>query len=80
MFWWVYAMLLVCSFINWGNLATLHNLNYKKADDYNFLKTFQFNDEILQEKFPKEYVPQHQYDENASFLSKIGYYEFLNNK
>ena len=80
MFWWVYAMLLVCSFINWGNLATLHNLNYKKADDYNFLKTFQFNDEILQEKFPKEYVPQHQYYENASFLSKIGYYESLNKK
>jgi hypothetical protein len=76
MVWWVYGLVLVCSFINWGNLATMHNLHYKKGNSYDFLRTLDFNDEILKEKFPNDYHPKY-YDENASFLSKTGYYESL---
>lgn len=51
MIWYFYGTVLVCSFINWGGIATRYNLDAGKGT-YDFLSTFNFNDEILRQKFP----------------------------
>lgn len=54
MIWYFYATVLVCSFINWGSLATSYNIK-KGINDYRFLSTFKYNDKILMTKFPVKY-------------------------
>ena len=81
MFWYVYGTILVCSFINWGNIATVYNIKNEKAD-FKFLYSLNYNDKILQEKFPKEMAERANYEKELNdkkpFLSKILYYETLN--
>ena len=46
MFWYVYGTILVCSFINWGNIATVYNIKNEKAD-FKFLYSLNYNEKIL---------------------------------
>ena len=80
MFWYFYGTILVCSFINWGGLATHYNIKNHKGS-YPFLETLNFNDQILKENFPNEEAKYNDYEpqvnEKSTFLSKILYYEML---
>jgi hypothetical protein len=80
MVWYFYGTILVCSFINWGNIATVYNIKNEKAD-FKFLYSLNYNDKILQEKFPKEMSERSNYEkelnDKKTFLSKILYYETL---
>ena len=80
MLWAFYGMLLACSVINWGNLATRYNLANKKGN-FDYFKTLNFNDDILKEVDPNfEKYETYEYfseTEDSSFLSKSIYYETL---
>ena len=78
MIWYFYGTILVCSFINWGNLATKYNI-YAKKGNYRFLSTLNFNDKTLKQNFPKESNKKVEIigDEKGTFLSKTLYYETL---
>jgi len=81
MFWYVYGTILMCSFINWGNLATIYNIENNKGD-FEFLYSLHYNDTILNEKFPEEMNERVNYEkamnDKESFLSKVLYYETIN--
>lgn len=81
MFWYVYGTILMCSFINWGNLATIYNIETNKGD-FEFLYSLHYNDTILNEKFPEEMNGRVNYEkamnDKESFLSKVLYYETIN--
>ena len=81
MFWYVYGTILMCSFINWGNLATIYNIENNKGD-FEFLYSLHYNDTILNEKFPEEMNERVNYEkamnDKESFLSKVLYYEMIN--
>ncbi|MDO5616181.1 MAG: DUF4173 domain-containing protein [Cruoricaptor ignavus] len=81
MFLYFYATILLCSFINWGNLATIYNINNHKGD-YAFYKTFNFNEAILFEKYPNKdrFMTENNIksEQGKSFLSKKLYYYFIN--
>lgn len=80
MFWYFYGTILVCSFVNWGGWATEYNINHKKGD-FDFLKTLNFNDQLLKKNFSKESKDYHaKEDIKDSFLSKILYYEWIKNE
>lgn len=80
MIWFFYGIILVCSFINWGGIATQYNIANKKGH-FQFLRTLNFNDEQLKKRFPVDYQNTTNYDlyENnqESFLSKTLYYETI---
>ena len=78
MVWYFYGTILVCSFINWGNLATVYNIKNNKGDFY-FLCSLNFNDEILIEKFPLKITDttKIEHEQSKTFLSKIIYYQTL---
>lgn len=78
MFSYFYATILMTSLINWGGIATLYNIKYEKAA-YDDLTTFNFNEKILQEKFPKKdiIIPYFEEQNKGTFLSRILYYETL---
>ena len=80
MLWYFYGTIFVCSFINWGNIATVYNIKNEKAD-FKFLYSLNYNNKILQEKFPKEMAERSNYEKELNdkkpFLSKILYYETL---
>ena len=90
MVWYFYGTVLICSFVNWGNLITNYNISVNKCADPMFLSTLNFNDEARREYFSKNHLNgqleevkrEEQIDEyqNKSFLSKALYYEFVNNK
>ncbi|MFT3917882.1 DUF4173 domain-containing protein [Cloacibacterium sp.] len=81
MFWYVYGTILMCSFVNWGNLATIYNIENNKGD-FEFLYSLHYNDTILNEKFPEEMNERVNYEkamnDKESFLSKVLYYETIN--
>lgn len=82
MFWYFYGTILAAAVINWGNIATLYNIENGKGD-FNFLKLLNYNDEVLIEKFPEEirktnkkkYIKSQQ---NKTFLSKVIYWQTIN--
>ena len=80
MIWYFYGTLLVCSFINWGKIATSYNLK-GGFGNYDYLSTLKFNDQLLKEKFPEKYEIDY-LGENVSrtFLSRTLYEESLKNK
>ncbi|KIO51094.1 DUF4153 domain-containing protein [Flavobacterium hibernum] len=90
MVWYFYGTVLICSFVNWGNLITNYNISVNKCAEPMFLSTLNFNDEARREYFSKNHLNgqleevkrEEQIDEyqNKSFLSKALYYEFVNNK
>lgn len=87
MVWYFYGTVLLCSFINWGNLITNYNISVNKSVEPVFLTNLNFNDEARREYFSKnnfyggndEIVREEmiQNYQSAGFLSKALYYEFL---
>ena len=87
MVWYFYGTVLICSFVNWGNLITNYNISVNKCAEPIFLSSLNFNDEARREYFSKnnldggnaEIVREEmiQNYQSAGFLSKALYYEFL---
>lgn len=87
MVWYFYGMILICSFINWGNLITNYNISVNKGVEPGFLKGLNFNDEIYLKYNALHFDNSaNKYDstrcniklnQNKSFLSKALYYETL---
>lgn len=90
MVWYFYGTVLLCSFFNWGSLITNYNISVNKGVEPKFLSGLNFNDETRREYFLLHNLDG-QYSEiqreneikryqNETVLSKILYYEFLNEK
>jgi hypothetical protein len=90
MVWYFYGTVLLCSFFNWGGLITNYNISVNKGVEPKFLSELNFNDETRREYFLLHNLDG-QYNEiqreneikryqNETVLSKILYYEFLNEK
>ena len=90
MVWYFYGTILLCSFVNWGNLVTSYNISVNKGIEPMFLSDLNFNDETRRDYFKlknldgqypevtrEETISQRQ---NDSFLSKALYYEFISAK
>jgi uncharacterized membrane protein len=90
MIWYFYGTILLCSFVNWGNLITNYNISVNKGVEPTFLSGLNFNDEVrrhyfLQNKLEGQYLEISREKEisqmqSRSFLSKALYYEFLTSK
>jgi uncharacterized membrane protein len=90
MVWYFYGTVLLCSFVNWGNIITHYNISVGKGVEPKFLSSLEFNDEIRRDYFIKnsldgQYLESYREEEierrqNDTFLSKVLYYEFLNKK
>lgn len=90
MVWYFYGTVLLCSFVNWGNLITTYNISVNKGVEPRFLSNLNFNDEARRAYFslhnlnvlfvddPREGEIQ-SYQEKT-FLSKALYYEFISAK
>ncbi len=90
MIWYFYGTIILCSYVNWGNLITNYNISVNKGVEPVFLSGLNFNDEARRAYFKKnnldgkyaesvreEMISNYQ---EASFLSKALYYEFLDKK
>jgi len=86
MFWVSYGLILVCSYVNWGGIITLNNIQRKDFADNYHLASINYNERILldyaektgnleMENQIKERIESYQ---KETFLSKILYYEFIN--
>ena len=90
MVWYFYGTVLLCSYINWGNLVTNYNISVNKGLEPTFLSGLNFNDEARREYFVKNNLNGGYNEEmreklisnyqNENFLSKALYYEFLDKK
>jgi uncharacterized membrane protein len=90
MIWYFYGTLLLCSFINWGNLITNYNISVNKGVEPIFLSGLNFNDENRRDYFllkkldgkEIELSREEQISDRQSekFLSKALYYEFITKK
>ncbi|WEK69347.1 MAG: DUF4173 domain-containing protein [Candidatus Chryseobacterium colombiense] len=80
MLWCFYGMILVCSYFNWGGMATQYNIRNHKGN-FEFLHSLNYNDEVLEQAFPKEMKTRVNDDrvesDKATFFSKILYYECI---
>jgi len=90
MVWYFYGTILLCSYVNWGNLITNYNISVNKGVEATFLSDLNFNDEARRNYFilknldgqytevtREETISRYQKD---SFLSKALYYEFISAK
>jgi hypothetical protein len=85
MVWYFYGTILLCSYVNWGNLITTYNISVNKGVEPSFLSDLNFNDERRREYFIQNKIKHIDlYRENRinshhenTFLSKALYYEFL---
>ncbi|MBF4517516.1 DUF4173 domain-containing protein [Flavobacterium sp. ANB] len=90
MIWYFYGTVLLCSFVNWGDLITKYNISVNKGLEPKFLSGLNFNDEAR-----REYLLRHNLDgkdieisrekeieeyKNQTILSKVLYYEYVNDK
>jgi hypothetical protein len=90
MLWCVYGLILLCSFVNWGNIITSYNISVNKGVERNFLMGLNFNDKLYFDYFAsKPNILWDKYDyrkdkvlreQKKSFLSKALYYEFVSVK
>ena len=89
MVWYFYGTILLCSYVNWGNLVTNYNISFNKGVEPMFLKTLNYNEEFRQHYFPDSSIPSIndfdrdgdvEYEQSKSFLSKALYYEFISQK
>lgn len=90
MVWYFYGTILLCSFVNWGNLITVYNISVNKGVEPKFLSSLNFNEDASRAYFDKNnlYGEQEELNrntlienyQNSTFLSKALYYEFLNYK
>ena len=87
MIWYCYGVILLCSFVNWGNLITVYNISFNKGVEPVFLSDLNFND-VLRRQFFQENKLNGGYNEvlreeeikvkqSTSFLSQTLYYESL---
>ncbi|MEY2869744.1 MAG: hypothetical protein RIR01_2246 [Bacteroidota bacterium] len=83
MVWYCYATVLLCSYVNWGNLITRYNISVNKGVEVRFLRSLEYNHKAFNEYLklhPKQgedksyEIENHR---NDSFLSKALYYEFI---
>jgi len=87
MVWYFYGTVLLCSYVNWGNLITNYNISVNKGVEPVFLSDLNFNDESRREYFLQhhlngKYIESRREEiideyQNASFLSKALYYDFV---
>ncbi|MFC0776652.1 DUF4173 domain-containing protein [Flavobacterium sp. HJSW_4] len=90
MIWYFYGTIILCSYVNWGGLITDYNISVNKGVEPVFLSGLNFNDEARREYLKKnnldgknaesvreEMIAEYQ---DASFLSKALYYEFLDRR
>lgn len=89
MIWYFYGTILLCSFVNWGNLITNYNISVNKGVEPKFLKSLNYNEEYRQKYFPDSSIPSIndfdresdvEYEQSKSFLSKALYYESVSVK
>ena len=90
MVWYFYGTVLMCSFVNWGNLITVYNISVNKGVEPKFLSSLNFNEDARREYFDKNNLFGGQDEinrnilienyQNSTFLSKALYYEFLKSK
>ena len=90
MIWCFYGTILLCSFINWGNIITNYNISVNKGVEPIFLSGLNFNDETRRDYFllkkldgkEIELSKEEQISDRKSekFLSKALYYEFITKK
>lgn len=90
MIWYFYGTVLLCSFVNWGNLITTYNISVNKGVEPKFLSGLNFNDEARREYFLRnnldgKYQESSREEEiaqykNQTILSKVLYYEYINDK
>ncbi|WET01302.1 DUF4173 domain-containing protein [Flavobacterium sp. YJ01] len=90
MIWYFYGTILLCSYVNWGNLITNYNISVNKGVEPTFLSGLNFNDEARREYFLKNNLDGKEserireqlisYYQNEKFLGKALYYEFLSKK
>lgn len=85
MFWYVYGLILVCSFINWGGIITSHNLDRKDFEANYHFNSVDFNDKQLLQYYQKTNNKEMQAilkekiqkKQQESLLSKVLYYETI---
>ena len=87
MIWYFFGTILLCSFVNWGNIITHYNITVNKGVEPIFLSGLNFNDEIrrdyfLQNKLADQYCKilwekEISRMQSRSFLSKALFYEFI---
>ncbi|OYX84913.1 MAG: hypothetical protein B7Y83_06545 [Flavobacteriales bacterium 32-34-25] len=87
MLWYVYGTILLCSFVNWGNLITNYNITVGKGVEHGFLKNLNFNHAAYfsyRKSHPEKSVNDYDFKEEQitnnqedSFLSKALYFEFV---
>ena len=87
MVWYFYGTILLCSYVNWGNLITNYNISVNKGVDKIYLMNLNFNDELYFEYFNLKSNPegglydhsknQIKLKQQKSFLSKALYYETI---
>lgn len=83
MLWYFYSLILLCSYINWGNLVTQYNLAVGKGVEVTFLRQLNFNHKLRDEYFLSKNIEDVwidydiQENEKNNFLSKKLYYKTL---
>jgi hypothetical protein len=90
MVWYFYGTILLCSYVNWGNIVTNYNISVNKGVEPVFLSGLNFNEDARRDYFLKNHLDGKQTEknreelvdfyQNSPFLSKALYYEFLNKK
>ncbi|URC13018.1 DUF4173 domain-containing protein [Flavobacterium sp. B183] len=90
MVWCFYGTILLCSFVNWGNLITNYNVSVNKGIEPWFLRSLHFNDESRNAYFStinivgegQGYLEENRVEDHKDdpFLSKALYYEFVEKK
>ncbi|MFV8347343.1 DUF4173 domain-containing protein [Flavobacterium sp. ZB4P13] len=90
MVWYFYGTILLCSFVNWGNIITQYNISVNKGVEPIFLSGLNFNDESRRDYFLLKELDGQNMElsrekeigrmQSEPFLSKVLYYEFINSK
>ncbi|MFV8326087.1 DUF4173 domain-containing protein [Flavobacterium sp. ZS1P14] len=90
MIWYFYGTVLLCSFINWGNIITSYNISVNKGVESKFLCQLNFNDENRRDYFLLKQLNGGDVElsreneisdqQSKSVLSKALYYEFISRK
>ncbi|PIE50279.1 MAG: beta-carotene 15,15'-monooxygenase [Flavobacteriales bacterium] len=80
MVWSFYVLIMLIGVVNWGGISTQYNIEHKKGN-YTFLRSLDYNHQLLKEHFPHQYENTVDYrakaSQKASFLSKALYYETI---
>ena len=86
MLWYFYGTILLCSFVNWGNLITRYNIAVNKGVEPDFLIRLNYNNELRDAYFDEKNIENVwvdydlQKNKKASYLSKVLYYELIDLK